>query len=84
MCSTTVHGAGEILKKSVHEVWAQRLQDRILNPLKTPSYLRVVEPDFVAVGVTHHKGAISPPLRGERISSFDASFLDLIVVPVHI
>ncbi len=34
--------AGEILEKSVHEVWAQSLENRILNPLKIGSYLRVV------------------------------------------
>ena len=34
--------AGEILEKSVHKVWAQNLENRILNPLKIPSYLRVV------------------------------------------
>jgi len=33
--------AGEILEKSVHEVWAQRLENRILNPLTVPGYLRV-------------------------------------------
>jgi RNA polymerase sigma factor (sigma-70 family) len=34
--------AGEILEKSVYEVWAQSLENRILNPLKIPGYLRVV------------------------------------------
>ncbi|MEW5980090.1 MAG: sigma factor-like helix-turn-helix DNA-binding protein [Acidobacteriota bacterium] len=34
--------AAEILERSVHEVWAKQVENRILNPLKIHSYLRVV------------------------------------------